>query len=93
MGLIGEQAGPARQAMHVLWPAFVMAGVTEALVFAMVDPLDLSWWGGAPVLLSREAIYSLAFVVFWLLFSLASALTLLLSSQPMEQPGSSRRLR
>ncbi len=84
MGLIGEQEGPGRRAMHILWPAFVMAGVTEALVFAMVDPMDLSWFGGAPVLLSREAIYTLSFLAFWLLFSLASAVTLLLATQPAD---------
>ena len=82
MGLIGEPAGPGRRAMHILWPAFVMAGVTEALVFAMVDPMDLNWFGGTPVLLSREAIYTLSFLAFWLLISLASALTLLLATQP-----------
>ncbi|MBB2485441.1 hypothetical protein H5407_09395 [Mitsuaria sp. WAJ17] len=84
MGLIGEKPGPARWAMHILWPAFVMAGVTEALVFALVDPMDLSWFGQAPVRLSREAIYSLSFLAFWLLISLASALTMLLAALPAE---------
>ena len=27
----------------ILWPAFLMAGVIEMLVFAMVDPGDLHW--------------------------------------------------
>ena len=84
MGLIGEKPGPARWAMHILWPAFVMAGVTEALVFALVDPMDLSWFGLSPVELSREAIYTLCFLAFWLLISLASALTLLLATLPSE---------
>lgn len=86
MGLIGEKPGPARWAMHILWPAFVMAGVTEALVFALVDPMDLSWFGLAPVQLSREAIYTLSFLAFWLLISLASAVTLLLATLPPESP-------
>ena len=84
MGLIGEKPGPARWAMHILWPSFVMAGVTEAMVFALVDPMDLSWFGAAPVQLSREAIYTLGFLVFWVLISLASSLTLLLATLPAE---------
>lgn len=84
MGLIGEKPGPARWAMHILWPAFVMAGVTEALVFALVDPMDLSWFGQSPVQLSREAIYTLSFLAFWLLISLASGVTMLLATLPTE---------
>ncbi len=92
MGLIGEKPGPARWAMHILWPAFVMAGVTEALVFTLVDPMDLSWFGAAPVQLSREAIYTLGFMAFWVLISLASAMTLLLARLPAEAaPGHPRR--
>ena len=92
MGLIGEKPGPARWAMHILWPAFVVAGVTEALVFALVDPMDLSWFGLSPVQLSREAIYTLSFLAFWLLISLASAVTMLLATLPPEPaPGQPRR--
>ncbi|MDL5033751.1 hypothetical protein QRD43_17705 [Pelomonas sp. APW6] len=92
MGLIGEKPGPARWAMHILWPAFVMAGVTEALVFTLVDPMDLSWFGAAPVQLSREAVYTLAFMAFWVLISLASSMTLLLARLPADAvPGHPRR--
>ena len=31
--------------MWIIWPAFLMAGVLEMLVFAMVDPQDLQWFG------------------------------------------------
>ncbi len=37
-----------------LWPAFLVAGVIEMLVFAMVDPKHLHWFG-QPVTLSRQA--------------------------------------
>jgi len=36
-----------RLAMTILWPAFLMAGVLEVLVFAVVDPGELHWFGGA----------------------------------------------
>ena len=70
--------GLARAALQVLWPAFVMAGVLEIGVFALVDPSELHWPGGAMVELSRQAVYSLAFLVFWAVTALASAITALL---------------
>lgn len=66
----------------VLWPSFLMAGVLEMLVFSMVDPDGLRLFGGAPVDLSPTAVYSLAFFVFWILVSTASALTQLLATTP-----------
>ena len=61
--------------LAILWPAFLMAGVLEILVFALIDPRDLRWFGGAPVELSASAVYSLAFFVFWAVISTAGALT------------------
>ena len=63
------------RAMAVLWPAFLMAGVLEMLVFALVDPGNLHWFGGAPVGLSAAGIYTLAFFVFWGVIATAGALT------------------
>ena len=68
-----------RRVMAVLWPAFLMTCVLEALVFALVDPANLRWWGGAQVELSNSAIYSLAFFVFWAVIAGAGALTQWLS--------------
>jgi hypothetical protein len=48
-----------------------------------VDPQDLHWFG-QPVELSREAVYTLAFFVFWALSMVASGLTTLLSMSPFE---------
>jgi len=69
--------------MWVAWPAFLVAAVLEMLVFAVIDPTDLHWGGGA-VGLSREGIYTLAFFVFWGFTMLSSALTTLLSISPFE---------
>ena len=66
------------RAMAILWPAFLMAGVLETLVFALVDPGSLHWFGGAPVELSATGVYTLAFFVFWGVIATAAALTQLL---------------
>lgn len=69
--------------MWILWPAFLMAGVTEMLVFAMVDPQDLSWLG-QPLGWSRQSVYTVAFFVFWLVLTVSASLTTLLSMSPLE---------
>jgi hypothetical protein len=69
--------------MWIVWPAFLLACLLEMLVFALVDPQDLHWFG-QPVELSREAVYTLAFFVFWALSMVASGLTTLLSMSPFE---------
>lgn len=69
--------------MWIAWPAFLVAGVLEMLVFAMVDPQDLHW-AGQPLELSRQGVYTLAFFVFWLITMASSALTTLLSMSPFE---------
>ena len=68
----------------ILWPSFVMAGVLEMLVFALVDPATLHWFGGAPVELSSSAVYTLAFFVFWLVIATAGAISQLLSESATE---------
>jgi hypothetical protein len=64
--------------MWVAWPSFLMAGVMELLVFAIVDPQDMRWFGQS-FEMSRQAIYTLSFFVFWLVISIAGALTVILS--------------
>ena len=70
--------------MWILWPAFMMAGVFEILVFAMVDPEDLHWFGGQPLELSRQGVYTIAFFIFWGVLSISGMLTTLLSASPFE---------
>lgn len=61
--------------MAVVWPAFLMAGVLEMIVFSFVDPSQLHGFGGAPLALGRTAVYSLAFFVFWVVIATAAALS------------------
>ena len=72
-----------KRLMVIAWPAFLVAAVLEMVVFALVDPGDLHWFG-APLALSREAVYTLAFFVFWGLTMASSALTTLLALPPSE---------
>ncbi len=69
--------------MWIAWPAFLMAGVLEMVVFALVDPADLHWFG-QPLALSRQGVYTLAFFVFWAIVMASSALTTLLALSPFE---------
>jgi len=73
----------AKRLMWVVWPAFLVAGALEMLVFAMVDPQDLRW-AGQPLAISRQGIYTLAFFVFWALTLVACGLTALLAMTPQE---------
>jgi hypothetical protein len=72
-----------KRLMGIAWPAFLVAAVLEMVVFALVDPSDLHWFG-SPLALSREAVYTLAFFVFWGLTMASSALTTLLALPPSE---------
>ena len=69
--------------MWIAWPAFLVAGMFEILVFGLVDPEDLHWFGH-PLALSRQGVYTLAFFAFWILTMVSSALTTLLSVSPFE---------
>ncbi len=81
------QPGPprvARFAMAVAWASFLSAGVLEALVFAVVDPHELRWFGAAPVQLSAQAVYTLSFLIFWSVVALGASIALLLVNLPEE---------
>ena len=69
--------------MWIVWPAFLVAGLLEIVVFAVVDPQDLHWFGQS-VEMSRQGVYTLAFFVFWILASVSGALTTLLAMSPFE---------
>jgi hypothetical protein len=73
-----------QRALAILWPAFLMAGVLEMLVFAVIDPGDLHWFGGAPIELSNQAVYTVTFLIFWGVIATAGALTFLLETSPEE---------
>lgn len=69
--------------MVVLWPAFLMAGVLEAVIFAQVDPSDL--WVSEHLGLSRQGIYTLSFLVLWLVISIAASISVLLARLPADE--------
>lgn len=69
--------------MAIVWPAFLMAGVLEVLVFALVDPNDLHWLG-RPLEFSRQGVYTMAFLVFWAVTLVTCGLTALLCLSPVE---------
>lgn len=70
------------RALTILWPAFVMAGVLEMLVFAVVDPAELRWFGSEPIGWPAAAVYTITFLIFWGVISVSGALTALLSTEP-----------
>ncbi|MGV1046542.1 MULTISPECIES: hypothetical protein [unclassified Limnohabitans] len=73
----------AQRMMWIAWPAFLVAGLLELVVFGLVDPQDLQWFGH-PLALSRQGVYTVAFFVFWALTMVSSGLTTLLSMSPFE---------
>ena len=73
----------AHRIMWVIWPAFLVAGVAEAVFFTIFDPFDLNFFG-APLDFSRSGIYTLGFFGFWGLGIASSALTAFLERSPFE---------
>jgi len=81
-----------RHVLLIVWPSFVMAGLLEMLVFSAVHPDDMKGFGGLLTEMSTVGVYTLAFMSFWLICALGSALTLLLSAPAPDvpPPGSGR---
>jgi hypothetical protein len=73
----------ARRLMWVVWPAFLVAAIAEAVFFTIFDPFELHFFG-APLDLSREVIYTMGFFGFWGLGIASSALTVFLERSPWE---------
>ena len=67
----------SERAMRVVWPAFLMAAIAELIFFSVFDPFELHFFG-APLDLTREAIYTMGFFGFWGLGIASSALTVAL---------------
>jgi hypothetical protein len=82
--------------MWIVWPAFLVAAIAETVFFALFDPFELHV-SLAPQEVSREAVYTLGFVGFWVVGIASSALTVLLGRSPYEVnrcplPGTERPL-
>ena len=69
--------------LFIAWPAFIAACALELFVFAVVDPAELHWAGHA-LDLSRQAVYTAAFFVFWAVTCSACWITTLLRMSPAE---------
>lgn len=82
----------AARTMAILWPSFLMAGVLEGLVFTMVEPSTLRWFGSEPLQLQPLTVYSLAFFIFWIVIAVAGLLTqvLLQTAEEVNNPELSR---
>lgn len=72
-----------RQLMWILWPAFLVAGMADGLVFSLFDPQDMHIFG-EPVNLSSRAVYSIGFFLFWAFAAASSALTCVLQRTSSE---------
>jgi hypothetical protein len=70
----------ARRALVVLWPAFLMAGVQEMLVFVVVDPATLTCFGVDRLDWPASAVYTVTFLILWITTATAGAITQLLQS-------------
>jgi len=67
----------SRLLMTILWPSFLMAGITVGVIFSLVDPESLVVLGNN-LELSSVVVYSISFFIFWFLGAIASGLTALL---------------
>jgi hypothetical protein len=68
-----------------LWPAFLVAGLLEMLIWACIDPADLHWLG-QPVTWSRQSIYSVSFLALWTGCALSAWLTQRLGANAPQSP-------
>ena len=69
----------SQRLMWTVWPAFLVAGLLELVVFGLFDPEDMHWFG-QQMTFSREGVYTISFFVFWALSIVSSSLTLLLAT-------------
>ena len=67
-------------------PMYKYTYLLQLVVFAMVDPLELDWFG-RELAWSRQAVYAAGFFVFWCAAMLSSALTALLGRPDEEDEG------
>lgn len=72
-----------KRLIWILWPSFVVGGIAEAVFFTLFDPTDLSILGH-PLELSRTAVYSLGFFLFWAFAAASSAFTCFLQRSAFE---------
>lgn len=75
-----------RALIQVGWPSFLAAGLLEMLVFSAAHPEDMKGFGGLLTQLSASGVYTLAFLCFWAICALGTALALMLAAPAPDDP-------
>jgi hypothetical protein len=57
-----------------MWPSFLVASMSEGLLFSVIQPADLIFFGHHPDV-SDEGIYTIGFFIIWFFCAFSSALT------------------
>lgn len=73
-----------KRLIWIFWPSFIVGGIAEAIFFTVFDPADLILFGHPVEEMSRTAVYSIGFFVFWLFGAASSALTCFLQRTASE---------
>ena len=58
----------------IMWPSFLVSILAEGLLFSVVHPTDLLFFGHHPNI-SDEGVYTIGFFIIWIFCSFSSALT------------------
>jgi hypothetical protein len=58
----------------IMWPSFLVSILAEGLLFSVVHPAELLFFGHHPNI-SDEGIYTIGFFIIWSFCSFSSALT------------------
>jgi hypothetical protein len=73
-----------RVTIYILWPSFLVAIMAEGCYFSLFDPREL-----LKIIdlhnLPPLAVYTLGFIFFWMVCSLASSLTYYLTRAPNDR--------
>ena len=75
-----------RNALIILWPSFLVAGVLEMLVFSAVRPGAMHGFGGLLTQMSPIGVYTLAFFAFWAIAAVGMALAIGLAAPSRAGP-------
>ena len=58
----------------IMWPSFLVSILAEGLLFSVVHPAELLFFGYHPNI-SDEGIYTIGFFIIWIFCAASSALT------------------
>ena len=88
---ISEKSSVLRHAALIMWPSFLAACLLEALVFALVDPGEVHWFG-LPLQPTRQSVYSVAFFMFWMITMACTGLALWLAKTELSTEAPNARM-